>query len=180
MILSKKKHPSGTSRIAEAAKHINADYLINVQGDEVFIDPKLIDKLAVSLVEGKLNAVSAAFLSSDLKIINSINTAKVIVDKDMNGIYFSRLPVPYQLIKKDTEKPTSHWIHIGIYGYHRDFLQKYITWPASPLEKLESLEQLRIIYHCAKIKIIPHAQSMKLSIDTKKDFLAAKKLLTTH
>ena len=148
-ILTRADHPSGTDRIAEANETINAEWVINVQGDEPLIQASQIQTLAASLAEGHLMATLATPFTEPEAFYNP-NAVKVVRSLNGNALYFSRLPIPYArslkgevstdwLLKNDCYK------HIGLYGYSAEFLRSIAKMQRGQLEALESLEQLRIL-----------------------------------
>jgi len=161
VIMTSDKHQSGTDRLAEAIEYIECDNIINVQADEPLIDPNLITQLA-KLLEGGADMVSAMHkikLTSELK---SPNAVKVVVDNNSNALYFSRSIIPHHRDEWDTllkhhttiPEPLKFYKHIGIYGYTKEFLQKYSKMEQTYLEKLEKLEQLRVLENGYKIKML--------------------------
>lgn len=149
---------SGSDRIALAAKELNADIVVNIQGDEPLIDPQLIDQTIRALIDDPSAVVSTAVkrTSSHQDIFNS-NVVKVVMDKDCYALYFSRSPLPHvRDAKKDEDwfAATTFYKHFGIYVYRSDFLQQYTILPQSPLEIAEKLEQLRILENGFKIKCV--------------------------
>lgn len=157
VIMTSESHTSGTDRCAEVIKKLNSslDFIINIQGDEPFIQPTQIDRLGNALKKDTELATLAIQLQ-DEKSLFSPHVVKVIFTKDQKAIYFSRHPIPY--IRNEEEKK---WItsfafykHIGIYAYRSDILEKITKLPSSSLEKAESLEQLRWIENGFKIQVI--------------------------
>ncbi len=146
-------HPTGTDRIAEAARAIPAaTHIINIQGDEPLIAPDLIDELAAALADNPdLPMVTAANELTDEESFHDPNVVKVVLDATGHALYFSRSPIPYL-----RTRPASLRLlrHKGIYGYSRSFLERFVTWPPSPLESAESLEQLRALENGARIRVI--------------------------
>ncbi len=153
VILTSPDHPTGTDRIAEAAAAIpEATHVINIQGDEPLIDPALIDELARAMTsDAALPMVTAANPVDDEAAYLDPNVVKVVLDLTGHALYFSRSPLPY---RRTTPDRLQIYRHKGIYGYRRDFLETFITWPPSPLEQAESLEQLRALENGARIKVI--------------------------
>lgn len=146
-------HQSGTDRIAEAVKsEQNCSHVINIQGDEPMIDPKLIDQLCEKMSERtEICMITAAVLIKNNLDLANPNVVKTVIDKENNAIYFSRSLIPYQT----SESPAAPcYRHKGIYGYTKEFLLKFVRWDASPLELTESLEQLRAVENGEKIKVI--------------------------
>jgi len=180
IILTKSSHQSGTDRIGEAVVGIDCDIVVNVQGDEPFIDPNLIEELVHSFDDDQVSMASAMSKIENIKDLQDPNVVKVVVDTQNNAIYFSRAPIPFprdhQEIIHSNEELKNHnfFRHIGIYGYKKDFLAKYIEMDQTNLEKLEKLEQLRVIENGFKIKMIEAASSL-IGIDTQEDYEEALK-----
>jgi 3-deoxy-manno-octulosonate cytidylyltransferase (CMP-KDO synthetase) len=180
IILTKSSHQSGTDRIGEAVSGIDCDIVVNVQGDEPFIDPNLIEELVHSFDHDQVSMASAMSKIENIKDLQDPNVVKVVVDTQNNAIYFSRAPIPFprdhqEIIYSNEElKKHNFFRHIGIYGYQKDFLAKYIKMDQTNLEKLEKLEQLRVIENGFKIKMIEAASSL-IGIDTQEDYEEALK-----
>ena len=180
IILTKSTHQSGTDRIGEAVAGIDCDIVVNVQGDEPFIDPNLIEELVHSFDYDQVSMASAMSKIENIKDLQDPNVVKVVVDTQNNAIYFSRAPIPFprdhQEIINSNEELNKHnfFRHIGIYGYQKDFLAKYIEMDQTNLEKLEKLEQLRVLENGFKIKMIEAASSL-VGIDTQEDYEEALK-----
>jgi len=161
---------SGTDRVAKAAKFLNDDIIINVQGDEPFIPYQLIDRLIDDLSENVDVMMNTACTEIDDMQADNPNTVKVVFDNLMNAIYFSRSKIPYNRGNSDVK----YYKHIGIYGFKRSFLMKYVDMPVSELEKTEKLEQLRILENGHKIKVLL-TDYKPLSVDTEEDLMQAEK-----
>ncbi len=180
IILTKSSHQSGTDRIGEAVAGIDCDIVVNVQGDEPFIDPNFIEELVHSFDHDQVSMASAMSKIENIKDLQDPNVVKVVVDTQNNAIYFSRAPIPFprdhqEIIYSNEElKKHNFFRHIGIYGYQKDFLAKYIKMDQTNLEKLEKLEQLRVIENGFKIKMIEAASSL-IGIDTQEDYEEALK-----
>lgn len=146
-------HPTGTDRLAEAVKAIpQATHVINIQGDEPLIDPALIDDLAAAMIaDPELPMATAANVIDDEAAIADPNVVKVVLTADHHALYFSRSPIPY---RRTTPAGLLVYRHKGLYGYRRDFLERFVTWPPSLLEQAESLEQLRALENGARIKVL--------------------------
>lgn len=161
------KHPSGTDRIAEVANRLKGvKNIINVQGDEPALDPRLIDRLVQVLQkQPKLEMVTAASpFESETDALNP-NNVKVVTARDGRALYFSRSPIPFDRDKSLVVKPL--W-HIGIYGYRRDFLTQFVRWKPTPLELTEKLEQLRALEHGAAIHVVKSSRH-SMGVDTPED-----------
>jgi 3-deoxy-manno-octulosonate cytidylyltransferase (CMP-KDO synthetase) len=152
--LTSPDHPTGTDRIAEAAKAVpQATHIINIQGDEPLIDPALIDELAITMA-GDLSldmATAANPLDPSDPAVHDPNVVKVVLALDGRALYFSRSAMPF-FRSPVAGLPVLR--HKGIYAYRRSFLERYVTWPPSPLEKAESLEQLRALENGASIRVL--------------------------
>jgi 3-deoxy-manno-octulosonate cytidylyltransferase (CMP-KDO synthetase) len=180
VIITKSTHHSGTDRIGEAVALIDCDIVINVQGDEPFIDPALIDELVNSFENSEISMSSAMSKIDDVNDLQNSNVVKVTVDNQNNALYFSRSLIPFPrdykellMSNKELEKfPV--YRHIGIYGYRKEFLLDYIKMNQSYLEKVEKLEQLRALENGFKIKMIEAKHSFS-GIDTQEDYEEALK-----
>jgi 3-deoxy-manno-octulosonate cytidylyltransferase (CMP-KDO synthetase) len=146
-------HPSGTDRIAEAASQLDeATHVLNIQGDEPLLDPRLVDTLAKTLREDRnLPMITAASPVADQILINDPNVVKVILSSGGDALYFSRSPIPF---RRDPVPELPTYRHLGIYGYRSDFLKRFVSLPPSPLEKAEGLEQLRALENGARIHVL--------------------------
>jgi len=167
--MTSSSHRSGTDRVAEVAREINTPLVINIQGDEPLIKGEAIDKLVEALQDEDIPMATLAQKEDDLNLLNESNVVKVIADKDGFALYFSRSPLPYQA-------SDYFWRHIGIYGYQKDFLQKFCRILPSRLEKTEKLEQLRALENGYRIKIIEN-QFSTLSVDSPEDIIRVENLL---
>jgi 3-deoxy-manno-octulosonate cytidylyltransferase (CMP-KDO synthetase) len=175
VVMTSKKHKSGTDRIAEAVKKYKCDIVANIQGDEPFIDFRTIDKAIEALKKDKDAQVSTvAKKITDKKEINNPNTVKVVFDENFNALYFSRSVIPYD---RDGNGKASYYRHYGLYVYRKDYLMKITKLPESRLEKIEKLEQLRVLENGGKIKIVLTNKD-SISIDTRKDLKGVKKWLS--
>lgn len=149
---------SGSDRIALVARDLQADIVVNIQGDEPLIDPKLIDQTVRALMEDRTAVVATAVkrTSSHQDIFNP-NVVKAVLDKDRYALYFSRSPIPHvRDAKRDEDwfSGTVFYKHFGIYVYRADFLQHYTTLAPTLLETAEKLEQLRILENGYKVKCV--------------------------
>lgn len=167
---------SGTDRIIEYSTHeTEADLFVNIQGDEVLLDPNHIDTLINGFCSDSNNQMATlAHYVSDKNIIADPSTAKIVTDINNNALYFSRLAIPCHQDGGIAEKAL---IQIGIYIYNRETLNKLALLPLSPLEKIEKLEQLRALENNIAIKIVEVEQHRSLSVDTEQDLERARELL---
>lgn len=165
---------TGTDRVAYAVKDIDDDIVINVQGDEPFIPPALIDSMINGLKsDSQLKMITACVPFSDLSLSENPSAVKVILDKDDFAIYFSRYPIPYN---RDNISDIVRYRHIGIYGFRREYLFQFASQERTFLEKCENLEQLRAIENGVKIKVVKTDYS-PLSVDTYEDLQNILKLI---
>ena len=150
-VMTSADHQSGTDRLAEVASELTADFIVNVQGDEPLIRPEMIDQAIKTLKDSK-DAEMATLASPISEIVaRKSDRVKVVLDKNNLALYFSRSKIPYYRDKNALEQ--NFLQHIGLYVYKRDFLLKYTDLEPTPLEKAESLEQLRALENGYKIKV---------------------------
>ena len=171
-VMTRIDHVSGTDRIAEVAQQLgwaDDEIVVNVQGDEPLIDPILINQVAEHLALN-LNAVMATAchaIHDEASMINP-NIVKVVMDANGNALYFSRAPIPYPRDEAHKKNIEAHR-HIGIYAYRVGFLKKYATLAPSNLEKIESLEQLRVLQNGYKIGVAITKYAPATGVDTQED-----------
>ncbi len=164
--MTRADHPSGTDRIAEvaAAAGLSDDaVIVNVQGDEPLIDPALIDACAAR-VDAHAPVATAAHPIYDIAEVFNPNVVKVVLDARGDALMFSRAPLPWHrdvFANDRSTMPEGYRAlrHIGLYAYRQDFLQRYPALPLSPLETIEALEQLRVLWngYCIAVHLIDHA-----------------------
>ncbi len=168
---------SGTDRIYEACKNRNEKYIINVQGDEPFIKPDTVRRIAEVLkTDAKADISTACIATTDEKIVNNPNCVKAVLTADMKALYFSRAAVPFKRDLTDDVRAAPYYHHCGIYGYKKASLEKFVNLPQSPLERLEKLEQLRALEAGMLIKSIIIERTGP-AIDTAEDLEAAKQYI---
>ncbi len=167
-ILTDKNHKNGTERCAEVMREKGSDYshAINIQGDEPLIHPEQIDELGRLLVEKQPELATLVRESSDMSEIESMDTVKVVPSATWRALYFSRSPVP--AIRDSYGKSPTFLLHVGIYGYSKDALQKIVSFTESPLEKMEKLEQLRWLENDMDIYLAP-TKHQSIGVDSKED-----------
>ncbi len=165
-------HKSGTDRCAEVLENLDdkIDIVINIQGDEPFIDPKQIDLLAGLFQNPKVEIASLSSLISNENELDNPNVVKLVTGKDGRALYFSRLPIPYVRGEQTGSNLENHnyFKHIGIYAYRSEILRKIVKLDQGKLEKAESLEQLRWLENGFSI-YLSHTNSESISIDTPED-----------
>lgn len=159
---------SGSDRVAFAAKTISHDIVVNVQGDEPFMTGRMIDE-AVKPVKGNKNLVVSSLCREIMRPeeFDEPGVVKVVHDLEGNGMYFSRARIPFPR----NPKGIKYYEHLGIYVFRKDFLQQFVKWEPSTLEKVESLEMLRIIEHGVKLNVPVTREDTThyLSVDTQED-----------
>ena len=165
-------HDSGTERAAEVAEKINSPIIINIQGDEPLIQGEVIDTLVATLQDEAVPMATLVVRTSDLRLLSDPNTVKVVVDNQNNALYFSRSPIPFQV-------SDYFFQHIGVYGYQKDFLMEFCKLHPSRLEKSEKLEQLRVLEHGHRIKVIKSVHPA-LSVDVPEDIIKVEQFLREH
>lgn len=170
------EHNSGTDRITEASAGINCDAVINIQGDEPLIDPAIINIISLSLKNNAwADITTAASLINNEAEINDRNVVKTVFSSEGRALYFSRSRIPYNL-KRDKNFSINYYKHIGIYGFRKSFLEKFIAMKPSPLETAESLEQLRALENGYAI----HVSVVKyngVAVDVPEDVERVEKIL---
>ena len=171
-VMTRLDHASGTDRIAEVAQKLgwsDEEIVVNVQGDEPLIAPELINAVAQHLAQSKdaVMATACHAIHDEASMINP-NIVKVVMDANGNALYFSRAPIPYPRDEAHKQAIQAHR-HIGIYAYKVGFLKKYATLVPSDLEKVESLEQLRVLHHGYKIGVEITQNAPASGVDTQED-----------
>lgn len=165
--------PTGSDRVAEAAKNLDCDVIINVQGDEPLIDPAMIQQVIDLFKDKSVYFGTLREKISEKELIESPNTVKIVTDSKNDAIYFSRSVIPSN-IKEKTITPT--YRHVGIYGYKSDFLQTFHNLPQSTLEIGEGIEPLRAIENGYKIRVGDTTYS-SIGVDTPQDAEKVRKQL---
>lgn len=172
VVVTDRDHPSGTDRVAEVARGLDADIIVNLQGDEPMIDPATLDLLPLLLQHdnGADMATLAVPITDKEQWLNP-NCVKVVCDASGRALYFSRSPIPYVRDGKPNfaAEPARFLQHLGLYAYRRSFLLSLATLPPEPLEQLEKLEQLRVLSLGRRIAvgIVKHAS---IGVDTREDY----------
>jgi len=170
-VMTDPRHPSGSDRIAEAVKNLNVDIVVNIQGDEPFIDSRTIDALAVLLKRDTKILMGTVIkpITDKADIVNP-NVVKCVVDAHGYALYFSRAPIPYY--RNGIPLEIKCFKHLGLYAYRKDFSMEFTNWPKGSLESIEELEQLRALERGVKIKTtITTYESM--AVDTPQDLQKA-------
>ena len=187
VVMTGEYHESGTTRLAEAAQllGLSADtVVVNVQGDEPLIDPKLVDQTAAVLVENGAPMATAAHEIHDFDEFMNPNVVKVVLCRQGRALYFSRAPIAYprdsmRAGERALPQAAAPLRHIGIYAYRAGFLNEYAQMSASPLENIESLEQLRVLWHGHPIAVEIVAQAPAAGVDTQEDLERVRAIFQT-
>jgi 3-deoxy-manno-octulosonate cytidylyltransferase (CMP-KDO synthetase) len=173
------EHPSGTDRVAEVARRLDCDGVVNVQGDEPLVDPGLIDRLAEGLAGAEM--VTAATPLAGADELDDPNVVKVVVSASGRALYFSRRTIPY--LREAVDRSVNEQLaafpflrHLGIYGYRRETLERLVGFPVSGLEAAECLEQLRALENDVEIRVI-RAEERGVGVDRPADVARVEALL---
>ena len=189
-VLTSKAHATGTDRLAEAARGLDAAIVINVQGDEPLVDPRGIDAVAEALEREP--ALEMATLSVPLRSLDemlSASVVKVVTDARGDALYFSRSPIPHvrQGAGSDARASARAAVeralarkHVGLDGYRREALLRVAALPQSPLEQAEGLEQLRALAHGMRIRVVPHDGDAGVAVDTPEDLERVRALFASE
>jgi 3-deoxy-manno-octulosonate cytidylyltransferase (CMP-KDO synthetase) len=175
-IMSIKEHESGSDRIAEAVENMDVDIVVNVQGDEPFINTVALQKLIAIYKNDVNNKVDLASLMYEIKDeadINNPNNVKVVVDQNGFALYFSRSVIPYP---REKNVGVRYMQHIGIYAFRKQALMDFYSWPMKTLEASEKLEQLRYLEFGKRIKMV-ETTDKSIGIDTPEDLEKARRML---
>lgn len=184
--MTSSEHESGTERLAEVVKVMNIPddhVIVNVQGDEPLIPPAIITQVANNLASSQAPmATLAVEISREDEVFNP-NAVKVLTDKDGYAMYFSRATIPWDRDNfanggKVIAQPLMR--HIGIYAYRAGFTNTYINWEPTALEKIESLEQLRVLWYGEKIHVEVAKQAPPAGVDTPEDLEVVRKLIANQ
>jgi 3-deoxy-manno-octulosonate cytidylyltransferase (CMP-KDO synthetase) len=174
-------HPSGTDRLAEVIQRCRCDAVVNIQGDEPLIDPSVVDAVANILKDNEMS--TAATPVRELGEYDNPNVVKVVVNAANRALYFSRRTIPY--LRDAASRSVAEQLaafpflkHIGIYGYRRETLLRLVTFPVSPLEQAEKLEQLRALENGIPIAVVK-VEYDSVGVDVPADVLRVEKILSS-
>jgi len=175
-IMSRQPHESGSDRIAEAVAPLDADIVVNVQGDEPFVQKQPLEKL-LDLFKGEegrqVQVASLVQVLKEQRLIEDPNYVKVALDKNNNALFFSRSVIPYP---RNRESAIVYYEHIGVYAFRKEALIRFTQWPMSPLEAAEKIECLRYLENGVPIRMAV-TEYMGVEIDTPEDLERAARLL---
>ena len=175
-IMSQQNHESGSDRIAEAARDIEVDVILNVQGDEPFINKVSLSLLLNAFKNENVRVASLMRPFQDLSLVKDPNYVKVVVDELNNSLLFSRSPIPYH---RDQEITPVYYEHIGVYAFRKEALMQFTQWPATPLEAAEKIECLRYLEHGIPLRMIETSEET-IKIDVPADLSKAEDFLNTY
>lgn len=176
VVLTAKGHACGTDRIIEIINPLDVKVVVNIQGDEPLIDPMMIDMVGRALLDD--SSISMATLMKKIENTAEIpdpNVVKVVVDKNNFALYFSRAAIPHHAQNSEV-KTLVYYKHIGLYSYTKDFLFTYRNLPVSNLEKIEKLEQLRVLEEGYRIKVM-ETKAETIGVDTPEDLEKVRQYL---
>ena len=168
-VMTSADHQSGTDRVAEVARGSDAAIVVNVQGDEPEIEPEIVDALIERLETTPADDMATAATPFPAGAdVGNPNLVKVVTALDGRAVYFSRSPIPF-FRDPTTTAPPAYYLHLGIYAYRREFLLRYASWPPTPLELTEKLEQLRALEHGRSLFVLRVARATH-GIDTPEQY----------
>ena len=173
VIRSKREHESGSDRIAEAARDLDVDVIINVQGDEPFIQRAPLESLVQLFNDVSVQVGSLMRRITSIEELNASSSVKVVVNKNNDALYFSRSVIPFAA---NSAMNTQYYLHIGVYGFRKESLLRFTGLPAAELEKIEKLEQLRYLENGIPIRMAL-VDFKSVAIDTPEDLEKAKTFL---
>jgi len=180
VVMTAEHHPSGTDRCMDALLQLtgNYNYVINIQGDEPFIEPEQIDELASVLQDGTAELATQMIAVDSYEVLFDKGEVKIVLTANNEALYFSRMVIPFikGVDEKEWHRHHQYYRHVGMYAYRKDVLQKITQLPVSALEKAESLEQLRWIENGFKIKCVV-TKFDSHCIDTPEDVAKVLKLV---
>jgi 3-deoxy-manno-octulosonate cytidylyltransferase (CMP-KDO synthetase) len=168
VVMTSPEHASGTDRIAEVARGLGDEIIVNVQGDEPEIEPAVVDALIERFENHPDDMATAATPFPVDADVADPNLVKVAIAQDGRAMYFSRSPIPYLRDPAD-EQRWAYYLHLGIYAYRREFLLRYASWPSTPCERAEKLEQLRALENGRSIWVLQVDRSAG-GIDTRQQY----------
>lgn len=186
--LTSEAHQSGTERLAEVIEKMaihDDEIIVNVQGDEPLIPPVIVKQVAENLDRYAVNMATLAVKLQNREELFSANVVKAVTDKDGFALYFSRAAIPwardhFPMLNDDVIQQHNFLRHIGIYAYRAGFIKQYVSWQPSPLEQLESLEQLRALWHGEKIHLALAKQAPEVGVDTLEDLERVRAILNPN
>ncbi|GIX50425.1 MAG: 3-deoxy-manno-octulosonate cytidylyltransferase [Limisphaera sp.] len=177
--MTRPDHPSGTDRVAEVARRLACEGVVNIQGDEPLVDPVAIDAVAEALETAEMS--TAATPLTDPRDLHNPNVVKVVVSRSGRALYFSRYAIPFVRGAEGTAAAElvsrfGFLRHLGLYGYRRETLLQLVQWPVSALEEAEKLEQLRALENDVVIRVV-QVTAAGVGVDVPEDVVRVEALL---
>jgi 3-deoxy-manno-octulosonate cytidylyltransferase (CMP-KDO synthetase) len=172
-VMSLRPHESGSDRIAEAVIGMEVDIVVNVQGDEPFVQKTPLERLLGVFSDATVQVASLMQVIKEEAFIADPNYVKVAVDKNNNALFFSRSAIPYH---RDKNLSPVYYEHIGVYAFRKESLLNFTNWPVSPLESIEKIECLRYLENGVPVRMV-ETSYMGIEIDTPEDLERAAKLI---
>jgi len=171
-VMTRPDHPSGTDRCAEAVAALDAEVVVNIQGDEILLAPGLVDRLARALLDCEdWDMATAATRIHDVDELRRLSVVKVVWAEDGRALYFSRSVIPH--VRNEGEEAV-HWRHVGVYAYRRRFLERLVATAPCASETAERLEQLRALHIGGRIRVL-ETEHEGIGVDTPEDVLYAER-----
>ena len=171
--MSIREHESGSDRIAEAVADLDVDLIVNVQGDEPFMQKQPLADLLAAFSDNNVQVASLMHRLYEKEDLHNPNIVKLVVDKENFSLLFSRSCIPFQ---RNTEVSAVYWRHIGVYAYRKNALMQFVQWPLGVLENIEKLEQLRYLENGISIKMV-ETSFVGIGIDMPEDLENARRFL---
>jgi 3-deoxy-manno-octulosonate cytidylyltransferase (CMP-KDO synthetase) len=171
--MSIREHESGSDRIAEAVADLDVDLVVNVQGDEPFMQKQPLADLVAAFSDNNVQVASLMHRIYEQDELQNPNIVKLVVDKNYFSLLFSRSCIPF---RRNREISVAYWRHIGVYAYRKNALMQFVQWPVGVLENIEKLEQLRYLENGLPIKMV-ETSFTGIGIDTPEDLEKARKFL---
>jgi 3-deoxy-manno-octulosonate cytidylyltransferase (CMP-KDO synthetase) len=171
--MSIREHESGSDRIAEAVAELDVDLIVNVQGDEPFMQKQPLSDLLKVFADGNVQVASLMHRIKENDDLQNPNIVKLVLDTSNFSLLFSRSCIPFQ---RNTEVSATYWRHIGVYAYRKKALMQFVQWPIGELENIEKLEQLRYLENGVRIKMV-ETEFTGIGIDTPEDLERARQFL---
>ena len=172
-VMTRADHPTGTDRLAEVAAELDDEIVVNVQGDEPLIEGFVIDAVVAALEAAPEAPMATLVHAADPDALDDPNRVKVVLDRRGFALYFSRAPIPWR--RDGGNAPL--WQHVGLYAYRREFLQRFVALPKSPLEEAEALEQLRALEHGYRIRVAVVEGWRSVPVDVPADVATVEAIL---
>jgi 3-deoxy-manno-octulosonate cytidylyltransferase (CMP-KDO synthetase) len=174
VVMTSSDHPTGTDRVAAVARTLDEDRIVNLQGDEPVFPPRLVEEM-IDAMRGDIDIVTPFHRITRAEDVVNPNVVKVVMDGSRRAMYFSRSPIPF--VKTDHTTQAGHYRHIGIYVFKKESLLRFARTEPSPLEKAESLEQLRALENGMTIQLV-ETEYATLGVDSPEDMKDVEKALT--